>query len=791
MLVKKIIVLGFCVLAVACGSPEDRAADHVERAEALFAAGDFDKAELEARNAAQIEPKNPRARLLLAKIALQNGVFRTAVGHLLIAKESDPDLLEPHLLLGSLYFGGRAIKELGEEVESVNRIAPNDPGVILLNARLLSAYGDKEGALVKLEESIQADSANPEAVLFKAVVVADLEGPEAGIAAIDAHIGAVETDETEALRQFRLRLLGNAGLTDQFESELKVLAADFPDNKRYANMLARYYVGEGRLDDAEQALRSIADMDREDLNRQVGLIQFLAIQRGPKAAEEALREFIAESPNAPELRLSLAQLLESEERSDEAVAEYSQLIELAPKDDASFKARNRIVTILVRQDRPEEARELIEKILTERPGNVDALLARAAFNFASGQYDAVIVDARLAVRKDPESEEGLLMLSRAYGARGETVLADDAYRQVLALNPTNKQAATALATLLVSDGKIEEAQQILDRATRPDEEDVNLLESRVRILMAEGDLDEAESVARRIVELEPDSGRGGYNLGRVAAASGNTNAAIDAYQRSLEKTPSSLMSLQAIVVLELANGREEQAIDRLQQFTGSYPEQAGARLLLGNAYLQTGDNVAAERELKQLIEDQPAIPEAYLNLAVLQGENSDARYAVIRDGLEANPADQTLGILLGYEYERHGRIDEALAAYEEALSLNPGNDLVANNLAMLLLNKRTDEASLTRAMELARRFIDSRQAAHLDTLGWAYYRSGNYAAAVLSLENAVAAALTSPELRYHLGMAYRASGNLIGAKQELTKAVEMDPESFPGIDEVLAELQAQ
>ena len=45
-----------------CGTPEERAAEHLETAQDLFDSGDYINARLEAQNAAQIEPKDAGAR---------------------------------------------------------------------------------------------------------------------------------------------------------------------------------------------------------------------------------------------------------------------------------------------------------------------------------------------------------------------------------------------------------------------------------------------------------------------------------------------------------------------------------------------------------------------------------------------------------------------------------------------------------------------------------------------------------------------------------------------------------
>jgi Tfp pilus assembly protein PilF len=55
---------------------------------------------------------------------------------------------------------------------------------------------------------------------------------------------------------------------------------------------------------------------------------------------------------------------------------------------------------------------------------------------------------------------------------------------------------------------------------------------------------------------------------------------------------------------------------------------------------------------------------------------------------------------------------------------------------------------------------------------------------------AVASRARVPVLRYHLGMAYTATENPVGAKEELNKALELaDDREFPGIEEARATLK--
>jgi len=315
------------------------------------------------------------------------------------------------------------------------------------------------------------------------------------------------------------------------------------------------------------------------------------------------------------------------------------------------------------------------------------------------------------------------------------------------------------------------------------------------VLVAQNSLDDAEAVVQRIVaaEAEAEAGSAEFYLGRIAEARGDTPGAIAFYEQSLRANPDSTTALQALASLSLASGDADRAIEILREFVERNPDQARARMLLGNALVQAQDRRAAESEFRRVIEDQPGMSAAYVNLATLYDDDSVARYDILRQGMTANPDDFRLAVRLGLEYERHGRFDDAIDAYEEALALNPDNRYVANNLAMLLLDRRTDESGYRRAVELAQQFARSEEPNELDTVGWAYYRTGEYPAAVRALQRAVASAGDVAVLRYHLGMAYLAAGDSVRAREELSAAVAAG-EAFPGLEDArtaLAELQAQ
>jgi len=116
---------------------------------------------------------------------------------------------------------------------------------------------------------------------------------------------------------------------------------------------------------------------------------------------------------------------------------------------------------------------------------------------------------------------------------------------------------------------------------------------------------------------------------------------------------------------------------------------------------------------------------------------------------------------------------------------------VANNLASLLSDHRTDAASLDRAFEIASRFRNSDVPQFLDTLGWVYERKGEFDHALPLLKSAAEKLSTVEAVQYHLGVVYKDLGQKELAVTALKKALSLAPtgETSPQAAKEKAELE--
>lgn len=116
------------------------------------------------------------------------------------------------------------------------------------------------------------------------------------------------------------------------------------------------------------------------------------------------------------------------------------------------------------------------------------------------------------------------------------------------------------------------------------------------------------------------------------------------------------------------------------------PEQATAAYGRALAALRAEDWLAAELELEQLTRAFPAYPGPHVNLALVylhDGRRDDARAALER-ALAIEPGHAAANNQLGIVLREQGKFAEAEDAYRRALETDPNHALAHFNLGVLL-----------------------------------------------------------------------------------------------------------
>jgi Flp pilus assembly protein TadD len=116
------------------------------------------------------------------------------------------------------------------------------------------------------------------------------------------------------------------------------------------------------------------------------------------------------------------------------------------------------------------------------------------------------------------------------------------------------------------------------------------------------------------------------------------------------------------------------------------------------------------------------------------------------------------------------RLDEAAEWLEQMLDEFPQDVGVMNDLGYLLVDQGH---SLEHALRMIRRAVEAEphNAAYRDSLGWAYYRLGQYDVAIAELKTAVSVDNPDPIILDHLGDAHLAGGDPTAAKETWQRAL--------------------
>lgn len=267
------------------------------------------------------------------------------------------------------------------------------------------------------------------------------------------------------------------------------------------------------------------------------------------------------------------------------------------------------------------------------------------------------------------------------------------------------------------------------------------------LLQRQQAVDTSLVLTRKAIYLKPDFSVAQIFLADTLAGDNRYEAAIDAYYKVPAGSGFGWQArLEAARTLDFID-RTDEAIAALKEMIDERPERSDAAQLLGTIFR------GRERF-------EEAIP--YYNIAVE------------RIG-EPTVADWPLLYFRGIVLERTKQWELAEADFLKALELEPEQPYVMNYLAYswIEFGQNYDEAldMLIRAVELR-----PEDGYIVDSLGWVYYRLGDYQNAVVQLERAVELTPLDPTINDHLGDAYWRVGRYAEARFQWRRALSFNPD---------------
>src|ERR1700692_3532899 len=281
-----------------------------------------------------------------------------------------------------------------------------------------------------------------------------------------------------------------------------------------------------------------------------------------------------------------------------------------------------------------------------------------------------------------------------------------------------------------------------------------------------------------------------YGIGATLTRRGGEDLALVYLQLALYLAPNHPLALLSLADLYESVKKPAMAIKVYERMPANSPLKRNAQIQLATNLDAADRSEEAIKILKGVTGGDRKDIEAIMALGNI--ERGRKKFAdcvqTYSQGIDVLPAASEKTNWVYYYYrgiceERSKQWNKAETDMRKALDLQPEQPHVLNYLGYSWIDQGIN---LDEGMKMIKRAVDQRpdDGYIVDSLGWAYYRIGNFEAAVKNLERAIDLKPEDPTINDHLGDAYWRIGRTLEAKFQWAHARDLkpEPEELPKIE---------
>ena len=567
--------------------------------------------------------------------------------------------------------------------------------------------------------------------------------------------------------------------------------------------MAELYAKTGRIRDAVLEAQDIIKRDPSNLEARKLLgriyLRSLGDSQGGTQSQEVLKLAVEQyesivklEPDSPDNHLLLGRLYMLSRDLTKAEAEFKTAIKLDP---SSEEAVTNVAFLYNEEGDNKKAAEILNSV----PEGARTAKIYAALGFTYEQqkdYKNAIAAYREAIKLDHDNLDAMRGLAQNLLNDNQIDAALQQYTTIQEADPEDPQAALRIAEIYRHQGKFDSAMENLKKAEAMAQDSLEVRYNEALVLEAQGKFDDAAELLQKLLAAtsHPDNNytSGERNnralflerLGNVYREETRPLLAVETFRKIVDlggdEAP---RGYQEIIDSYREQKQWADAARVTREASSKFPNDKSLKLALATQLADDGKADESIQMAKSLLKGGPEDRETYIGLSQIYArlkrwKESEEALVQAEKLSPRNEDKETILFLQGSVYERQKKYDLAEQSFRQVLQQDPTNAQNLNYLGYMLADRNT---RLEEALTLIKKAIalDPQNAAYLDSLGWAYFRLGDYEQAEENLRKAAEKSPNDATMHDHLGELYAKTGRLKLAAAHWERALDEWNKSIP------------
>src|SRR5208283_222329 len=575
------------------------------------------------------------------------------------------------------------------------------------------------------------------------------------------------------------------------------LAIENDPNSDYLNAaLAELYARTGRIRDAVLEAQDILKRDGNNLeaHRLLGRIYLRSLgdmQAGTQSQEilklaiDQYEQLVKLDPKSVEDHLLLGRLYRLNNELLKSEREFKTAVQIQPDSEEA-------VTTLAYLYNEEGDSGRALQVLNAIPDSARTAKLYSALGYTYEQqkeYKEAIDAYRRSTELDKDNLDSVRGLAQNLMNDGQTEAALEQYKVIADEDPSDAQTYMRIAEINRRNGKFDQAMEALKKATAVSPDSLEVQYNIAVIDEAQGKYDDAITTLNQLLQKTehadgqysiPDKNNRAVFLERLGTVYREANRyplAVETFRKMVDLgDDNAIRGYQQLIETYRDNRQWQMATDVAQEGAKKFPDDRDLQMLAASQEADMGNPDAAIARVKAMLKGNADDRAVYVALAQMYSRVKNWKEAEDNISKALNLAskqeDKDYVIFVqGSIYERQKKYDLAEESFRKVLASDPKSAMTLNYLGYMLADRGT---RLEEALGYIRRSIalDPQNGAYLDSLGWVYYRLGDYDLAEENLRRASERIGNDPTVHEHLGELYQKTGRLKLATMHFERALE-------------------